>query len=187
MITPRPGSRASRVAALMLLAIVLTFVWLVLLAPWRSARDALDEELASAHRLRGRFFSAAGAGTPVRQADPLIAAPTAEIAAATLQSLVEAEIEEAGGTAERLEARVLPRRDGTARLEPVQVDATFSGTVAQLRAFLLGLEAGPTALIVDELTVRAGVASGEAEAASPATLSVQVVVRGFRPRDRGRR
>ncbi len=175
-----PGSFASRFAAMALLVALLAAVWLLLIAPLLQARKAMDEELRTSQTLRARFHAQAMSGTHNGGPDALLRAPTAAVAAAMLQTRLEAIIGDAGGTIERSEAMALPRRRGSSRLDPIGATAAFTATTAQLRQILLAIDAEKTATIVDELSVRAD--------ARPAPdrlieqLRIELTVRAFRPR-----
>jgi len=178
-----PGSPASRIAAVGLLALVIALLWLLLISPAIDARKALDDELRASRSLRARFQAQATTGPRDRGAGAVLVAPTADVAAAMLQTRLEAIIEDAGGIIERLEAMSLPRRRGSARLDPIGATAAFAATTAQLRQLLLAIETDRTTMIVDELSVRAEPSSpadtqGDAQQEK---LRIEITVRAFRP------
>lgn len=177
-----PGSTGSRIAALALLAVVLGLVWLLAIRPAIVARHALDEELRTTQALRQRYQAQAMARPAANAGDAVPDAPTVAVAAAMLQTRLEAIIEDAGGAIDRLEALSLPQRRGNARLDPVGATAAFTATTAQLRAVLMGIDDDRMTMIVDELSVRAEPAQAVA-AGLPAgeRLRVEIAVRGFRP------
>lgn len=181
-----PGSPTSRFAALLLLAAVVTLVWLLLIAPAIDARHALDQELDATRALRQRFQSQSVL-RPRGDATAIVPhAPTVPVAAAMLQTRLEAIIEDAGGTIDRMEALSLPRRRATARLDPVGATAAFAATTAQLRAVLIGIETDSAAIIVDELSVRADQSPAPDAAGESERLRIEIAVRGFRPHGAGR-
>jgi len=177
-----PGSPASRIAAVGLLALVVALLWLLLISPAIDARKALDDELRASRALRARFQAQATTGPRDKGAGAVLIAPTADVAAAMLQTRLEAIIEDAGGTIERLEAMSLPRRRGSARLDPIGATAAFTATTAQLRQILLATETDGTTMIVDELSVRAEPPSASgAPGDAQEKLRIEITVRAFRP------
>lgn len=178
-----PGSTVSRLAAVALLLLVALAGWTLVVAPLIRVRDTLDAEIALTRAGNARLYAQVAA-TPFGQERAVLNEPTPALAAARLQGEVETIVQDAGGEIGRLEASPLPRMRTSRRLDPVRAAIAFTATTAQLRAAMLGIEAAPTAMIVEELSIAPAAArSGEdAHSGEDGRLSVELAVRAFRLR-----
>lgn len=175
-----PGSLRSRLAALALLAAVIAPVWLFLIGPALSARDALEAELTTSQNLRARLRAQASAQL-TSGTGALIYAPTSPIAAAKLQSDLEFMVADSGATADTLEAVILPTdRVMDGGMKPVVIAVAMTATTAQLRRILLAIDDARTVMIVEELSVRTeNAAAGLDSGAAADRLRVEMRVRAF--------
>ncbi len=153
---------ASRAAALLLLAGVLSGFYGLLVAPFLDARGEVEESLAQADELSARYerigarrdaLEAQLEALTAKQAENgvYLEGTTDTLAAAQLQERVGARIAASGGTLRSIQ--ILPAKsDGDFRRVSLRVQ--FTGTIQALADLLYALETERTHLFVDNLDVR---------------------------------
>ena len=178
------GGAAVSVTALLVVGVVLPFAhrWAVREADYAARRDQwtrLEALVANADRLREALAAdrVAFAGA----SDRLVSGPTPALAASTLQGLLQRYATESAVQLDRVDVAADPRPEGSGLLAiPVQLQAR--GDIYGLVDFLYRVEQGDKLVVVDELTLNAGVdgvdSPGEARG-QPETMSWTLSVHGL--------
>jgi type II secretory pathway component PulM len=175
----KPRERRVVVAGTVVSAALLATVWLVLpfAQQWSSRATRLTAArehwarlatlVANTSRLRETVESARQASAS--DADRLVTGATAALAASALQALVQRDAGQSAVQLERVDAAGEPHADRPGLLAiPVELQAR--GDLYGFVAFLSRLEQGDPLLVVDEMTVNAGL---DADDRQPAALNSQ--------------
>lgn len=166
------------VVALMILAPLLWIFWSVGTASTVAESNRAQSEALEALKVRLAALNAGSSDGRADAASVFLSGETEALAGAALQRLVATTVEEAGG---RLEESEISRPEGPEG-EPgaVSLRVSFNADIAGLQRILFELETGAPILMLEALTIEAKeAATAEAEDEGP-TLSVVMLVRGYR-------
>jgi hypothetical protein len=172
------------VAALLVVGVVLPFAhaWEAREADYTARRDQwsrLVTLMANADRLRDALAARRNAFSA--DADRLVTGPTAALAASTLQGLLQRYATESAVQLDRVDVAEEPRAEGS-QLFAIPVQLQARGDVYGLVDFLYRIEQGDKLVVVDELTLNAGLDGMESVGqprGAPETLSWTLSVHGL--------
>jgi len=177
-----------RLLAVGLLIIALGFVWLAVVEPVLDAFSGHAERAEAARALTAQYRAVAAERPLLEQQSRMysdtasaprfyLTAATDGAAGATVQQMVKAAVEKAGGKIQSTELQPVSQEEGFRR---IGVRMQFIATVEQLRLALHALETGEPFLFVDTLDVRVRQnPRGNDAAASDRALDVRIALYGF--------
>jgi hypothetical protein len=152
---------------------------------WLDAGGAkLAERKTELHFLEARLKSTKGAQhmalTAADNIEPLfVPGSTAGLATASLQSLVAKIAQQNGMVVERTQALQTEQRDG---LGVLRMEVEASGSIANLRGYLLAIEAGEPLVFINQAKMSADPSAGAGDGALPSdklTVALQLEAYGW--------
>jgi hypothetical protein len=166
------------IGALMVLVPALWIFWSVATASTVAESNQAQSEALEALKLRLAALNAGAGQSSPDLASVFLSGETDALAGAALQRLVATTVEEAGGRVEESEISRPEEPEG----EPgaVRLRVTFDADIVGLQRIIFDLETGAPILTLEALTVEAKEAATAEEANENPTLSVVMLVRGYR-------
>jgi len=172
-----------RIAALLVVALIilvplLWIFWSVGTASTVAESNRAQSDALEALKVRLAALNAGSGEARADAASVFLLGETEALAGAALQRLVATTVENAGG---RLEESEISRPEGPEG-EPgaVSLRVSFDADIVALQRILFELETGAPILILQALTIEAKEAATSGEGDESPTLSVVMLVRGYR-------